>query len=126
VTAHFTPGHSPGGTSWSFKSCEREKCLDVVYADSLNPVSAKGFLYTDPKRLPNGVKQLQSSYVVLNALPCDILLTPHPDFSNMLGKLAQREQGVTSNPFVDPSACRAYVESSRARLDKRIAEETSK
>ena len=90
VTAHYTPGHTPGGTTWSWQSCEQKKCMNVVYADSLNPVSARGFLYTDPKRDPNGAKQLQASYAVLSALPCDILLTPHPEFSNMLDKLAKK------------------------------------
>jgi len=100
--------------------------MNVVYADSLNPVSARGFLYTDPKRDPNGAKQLQASYAVLSALPCDILLTPHPEFSNMLDKLAKREPGAAANPFVDADSCRTYVHASRDKLTKRIAEETAK
>jgi metallo-beta-lactamase class B len=126
IIAHFTPGHTPGGTTWAWKSCEGQKCLNVVYADSLNPVSAKGFLYTDPKRKPNGATQLRGSYVVINALPCDILLTPHPEFSGMLDKLAQRERGSAGNPFIDANSCRTYVQASRDKLDKRIAEETGK
>ncbi|HYM34463.1 MAG TPA: MBL fold metallo-hydrolase, partial [Steroidobacteraceae bacterium] len=126
VTAHFTPGHTPGGTTWNWKSCENEKCVNVVYADSLNPISAKGYLYTDRKRNPNGAKQLQGSYAALNALPCDILLTPHPEFSSMMEKLAQRDNGAKSNPFVDANSCRAYVQASRDKLDKRIAEESAK
>ena len=30
VVAHLTPGHTPGGTSWSWRSCEGARCLDVV------------------------------------------------------------------------------------------------
>jgi glyoxylase-like metal-dependent hydrolase (beta-lactamase superfamily II) len=30
LTAHFTPGHTPGGTSWSWRSCEGDNCRDVV------------------------------------------------------------------------------------------------
>jgi metallo-beta-lactamase class B len=41
VTAHSTPGHTPGGTSWTWRSCEQSRCLNFVYADSLSPVSAK-------------------------------------------------------------------------------------
>jgi len=40
ITAHFTPGHTPGGTSWTWTSCEGATCLSMVYADSLNSVSA--------------------------------------------------------------------------------------
>src|SRR5262245_17656039 len=46
VTAHLTPGHTPGGTSWTWRSCENSRCLNLVYADSLTPVSADGFLFT--------------------------------------------------------------------------------
>ncbi|HEU4700237.1 MAG TPA: subclass B3 metallo-beta-lactamase, partial [Gemmatimonadales bacterium] len=49
LAAHFTPGHTRGGTSWSWRSCEgegaSETCLDLVYADSQTPVSADGFSY---------------------------------------------------------------------------------
>jgi metallo-beta-lactamase class B len=125
LTAHFTPGHTPGGTSWTWKACEQQRCLDVVYADSLNPISAAGYLYTDKKRDPNGVAQLEHSFTVLSALPCDILLTPHPELADLFGKLARRGHDETSNPFIDPNACRAYVQASRAKLEKRIAEETA-
>src|SRR3954471_11703735 len=31
LVAHFTPGHTGGGTSWSWQSCEGQRCLDIVY-----------------------------------------------------------------------------------------------
>ena len=46
ITAHFTPGHTPGGTSWTWKSCEGDHCMNMVYADSLNSISAPGFKFT--------------------------------------------------------------------------------
>ena len=36
LVAHYTPGHTPGSTTWTWQSCEGAKCLDIVYADSLN------------------------------------------------------------------------------------------
>src|ERR1044071_101762 len=42
VTAHMTPGHTPGSTTWSWRSCEGPRCLDIVYADSLTAVSDDG------------------------------------------------------------------------------------
>ena len=45
LTAHHTPGHTPGGTSWSWRSCEGAQCATIVYADSLNPISAPGFRF---------------------------------------------------------------------------------
>ena len=123
LTARFTPGHTPGGTSWTWRSCEQDKCVNVVYADSLNPISAPGYLYTDAERDPNGVKQLEQSFAVLNALPCDVLIAPHPEFTGLFDKLAKREQSGDANAFIDSDACRAYVQAARANLEKRVAEE---
>jgi len=36
LTAHYTPGHAPGGTTWTWRSCEESTCLNIVYADSLS------------------------------------------------------------------------------------------
>jgi metallo-beta-lactamase class B len=123
VTPRFTPGHTPGGTSWTWQSCEQEKCLNVVYADSLNPISAKGYLYTDPARNPNGVQQLETSFAALSAMPCDILVAPHPELADLFGKLAKLDQKAESKPFFDPNACKLYVDASREKLKKRIADE---
>jgi metallo-beta-lactamase class B len=46
ITAHATPGHTPGSTSWTWRSCEGSRCLDVVYADSITAISAPGFRFT--------------------------------------------------------------------------------
>ena len=47
ITAHCTPGHTPASTTWTWRSCKESRCLDIVYADSLNPVPAPGFRFTD-------------------------------------------------------------------------------
>ena len=43
VKAIYTPGHTPGGVTWTWQSCALNTCYDVVYADSLTAVSAPGF-----------------------------------------------------------------------------------
>jgi len=126
VTAHLTPGHTPGGTSWTWQSCENEKCFQIVYADSLNPIADKFYRYTDNKRDPNGVQQLEKSFAALNTLPCDILLAPHPELAGLFDKLAKRGQGENSNPFVDAKACEHYVDVFREKLKARIAEENTR
>jgi metallo-beta-lactamase class B len=119
ITAHLTPGHTPGGTSWTWRSCENGRCLNMVYADSLTAVSADGFLFS--KQYPHAVADFERSFKFLENAPCDILLTPHPEFS----KLWQRLERRTSNPdaFVDPSACRRLAESSRKGFKERLASE---
>ncbi|MHB1205667.1 MAG: subclass B3 metallo-beta-lactamase, partial [Rhodospirillaceae bacterium] len=74
LTAHFTPGHTPGGTTWTWDSCEGARCLHMVYADSLTAVSSPEFRFTGSTALRN----LQASIAVVRSLRCDILITPHP------------------------------------------------
>jgi metallo-beta-lactamase class B len=120
VTAHFTPGHTPGGTTWSWRSCEGSRCVDVVYADSLNPVSADDFRFT--ASTPPIVESYERSIRTVEELQCDILLSPHPGFFGMQEKLARQASGA-ADVFVNPNACRTYASAARTRLEQRIAQE---
>jgi len=121
VMAHMTPGHTPGGTSWSWRSCEGERCLDIVYADSLTPVSADGYRYTGGPMVP----AFEGAFRTLEKIQCDVLLTPHPGASGMFEKLAARDGG-KADAFVVPGACKAYVAAARTSLARRLETERSK
>ena len=120
LTAHFTAGHTPGGTSWSWMSCEQARCLNLVYADSLTAVSADDYRYTDH---PDLLRRFRESFEKLEALPCDILLSAHPGFSGTLQKLEAREQRGQADAFVDANSCRKYTATARTGLERRMARE---
>jgi metallo-beta-lactamase class B len=122
VTAHFTPGHTPGSTTWRWRSCEDARCLNIVYADSLNPVSADEFRFSGGAGAPSIVESFERSIATVEALPCDILLSPHPGFFGMQEKLQRRSAG-DADVFVDANACRAYAGAARTRLEQRVATE---
>jgi metallo-beta-lactamase class B len=124
VIAHLTPGHTPGGTSWTWRSCENSRCVNLVYADSLTPVSAESFLFTRSKDYPHALADFERSYTFLDNTPCDILITPHPDFSNLWQRLEQR----TSNPnaLIDSAACRTLAARARQWLSTRLATEAGR
>ncbi len=124
VTAHFTPGHTPGGTSWTWQSCENARCLDLVYADSLSPVSADGFLFSRNQYNPHSLEDFERSFAFLDKTPCSILITPHPDASDFW----QRWEKHSANPdaLVDPAACRTLANDFRAALRKRLDSERGK
>jgi metallo-beta-lactamase class B len=122
ITAHFTPGHTPGGTTWSWQACEESRCVDVVYADSLNPVSADSFRFSGSANTPSRVEAYEQSISTVERLPCDILLSPHPGFFGMSEKL-ERRNGGAADVFVDRNACRAYAAAARTALTQRIATE---
>jgi metallo-beta-lactamase class B len=112
LTAHLTPGHTPGGTTWTWRSCEGTTCHDIVYADSLTAVSSDDYRYSDHRELVDG---FQHSFDVIEHLPCDVLLTPHPGAS-----------GLWERPLVDPDACKRYAANGREGLAKRLASESAK
>jgi metallo-beta-lactamase class B len=105
-TAHDTPGHTPGGVSWTCRSCENKNCLDMVYADSLNPASAPGYRFSAH---PDVLSDFEKSFRMVAALPCGILLTPHPDVSDMLGKWQRHES------FADAKACAVFCRQGAGR-----------
>ncbi len=114
--AIYTPGHAPGGTSWTWESCALGTCYDVVYADSLTAVSAEGYRFTDGP----AANQIIESADALSNLDCDILISPHPFFFGMQEKLERRDDG---NPFVNNVACMIYAESILMWLEQRLKSE---
>ena len=123
VKAVFTPGHTPGSASWTWRSCEGETCLDVVFASSLNAVAADPFTYGGH---PEVTARLRESIDRMEGLDCDLLISAHPDNSGGDRKLAALEAGASSNPFIDPTACRAYAERARQGLAARLEREASR
>lgn len=118
LTAHFTAGHSPGGTSWSWRSCDADGCLDFVYADSQTPVSRDGFRYSDDPDYPAAVADFVLGHAALERLACDVLLTPHPGASGMWERMAAGPEGL-----VDGEGCRRYAAASRQQLVRRLERE---
>src|SRR6185295_6431476 len=113
ITAHLTPGHTPGSTTWTWKSCEGVRCLDFVYVDSLNAISAPGFRYSaDPAR----VALFRKSIETVASLPCDIVISVHPELTGFPAKLAAKN-------FVAPGGCRDYAANATRILDARLASE---
>ena len=125
VKAHLTPGHTPGGTTWTWRSCEQDVCLDIVYADSQTPAAADDFLFTQPTRYPSVVSDFEHSFAVLESLACDILITPHAAASGMWERVAARDRG-DPHALVNRNACKQYAANARRDLDARLARERSK
>ncbi|MFC3713795.1 subclass B3 metallo-beta-lactamase [Sphingoaurantiacus capsulatus] len=122
VTAVATPGHTAGSMSWTWKSCEGERCVDMVFGASLNPVSAEGYRFSDPANAAV-VTAFRYSFARLRELPCDMLISAHPVHSGGVEKMARLIEGASPNPFLDPGACSAYADKYARLLDERLARE---
>jgi metallo-beta-lactamase class B len=115
VIALATPGHTPGALTWHWGSCQNGVCRQIVYADSLTPVSGKTYRFSDH---PAYLAAYRSSIAKIAALPCDILLTPHPSASDMVNRLGLAR-------VENPNACRDYAAGLTKQLDDRLAKEAA-
>ena len=121
LTAHMTPGHTPGGTTWSWRACEEGRCVDVVYADSLTPISAEGFRFSGDKKHRDIADAFKASIAKVEALRCDIVVSVHPDFTGTFQKLAAKS--ANANPFLSPGGCREYAKTAAKSLTARLSSE---
>ena len=118
-----TPGHTPGGTSWTWNACNDngDDCRRVVYADSLTAISDDTWRFGDEAAHPGYLAAFRDTLARVAALDCDILVTPHPSTSALWTRI-----GPAANAsLVDHDACRAYAQTATARLDKRLADEAA-
>jgi metallo-beta-lactamase class B len=116
VTGFATPGHTPGAMTWQWGSCQSGVCRQIVYADSLTPVSNDKYRFSDH---PTYLAAYRASIAKIASLECDILLTPHPAASQMIDRLAGRQ------PLENDHACRDYSVQVGKQLDDRVAKEKS-
>jgi metallo-beta-lactamase class B len=113
-----TPGHTAGGTSWSWDACEGARCLTIVYADSLSAVSSPKYKFKDH---PEVLQQFESSFKRLETAPCDLLLTPHPERSQIMERV--EPAAGKADVLKDAAGCVNYVKQAREDLAKRLASE---
>jgi metallo-beta-lactamase class B len=116
VTAVATPGHTPGALTWHWGSCDGGVCRQIVYADSLTPVSSDKYRFSDH---PAYVAAFRASLAKVSALDCDIVLTPHPSASDMIKRFGR------GRALEDPNGCRAYAAKQAKALDDRLAKEAA-
>ena len=122
IQGHFTGGHTPGGTSWTWRSCDGSECLNVVYADSMTAVSADTFKFSSSTTYPRAVADFEKSIAFLRKTPCDLLLTPHPDASGLWERVAKRDAG-DRNALAERGHCSRYANRAETGLRTRLARE---
>jgi metallo-beta-lactamase class B len=121
VTARYTPGHTAGGTSWTWRATEGDRTASMVYADSLNAITDSKFRYTGTPLLA----AMKTSIATVAALDCDILVSAHPEVSD-LWQRKERQASEGNAAFIDRDACRRYAAKGQQRLDQTLAAEAAK
>ena len=122
LTAHLTPGHTKGCTTWTLKVTDGGKTYNVVIVGSpnVNP----GYKLVNNPAYPQIASDYEKTFRVLRSLPCDIFLGAHGSYYGMEAKFARLKPGAT-NPFIDPKGYAAYVgereQAFRKELEKQQA-----
>lgn len=106
LTAHLTPGHTRGCTTWSFQVADGGKTYNAVIIGSMgvNP----GFILVNNPDTPKIAEEYMHGFEVLRGLKCDIPLGSHPAMFRLQEKYPKLGQG--PNPYIDPQGLKNEIE----------------
>jgi metallo-beta-lactamase class B len=106
LTAHLTPGHTRGTTTWTMDETENGRLLHVVIVGSpnVNP----GYRLVGNKVYPRIASDYKRGFAVLEKLPCDIFLGAHGAYFDLKEKYPRWKAG-DHDAFVDPAGYKAYI-----------------
>jgi metallo-beta-lactamase class B len=105
LTAHLTPGHTPGCTSWS---------MDVTGADGaahrafFHCSASVGGQTLAPESYPGMVEDYRRTFAAGRTLQADVFLANHGQFFDLETKRA-RQIGGDANAFVDAGALARFT-----------------
>lgn len=118
LTAHLTPGHSRGCTTWTLQVEDGGRALDVVIVGSLgvNP----GFQLVNNADVPGIADEFRRAFKVSRGLKADVPLASHPAMYRMKEKHARLSQGGL-NPFIDPEGYRRELDLTEAMVQALLA-----
>jgi metallo-beta-lactamase class B len=122
LTAHLTPGHTKGCTTWTLKVKDGGKMLDVVIVGSpnVNP----GYVLVNNKKYPQIAQDFEKTFRVLKALPVDVFLGAHGAYYGLDAKYPKMNVG-GANPFIDPAGYKAYVAERETAFRTELARQKS-
>jgi metallo-beta-lactamase class B len=111
LTAHKTPGHTPGTTTWTMQAISGGKPRNVVIVGAWSANSTYRLVDRPgkPASYPGIAADFEHAFAVYRSLPCDIFLGAHGVYFHMLAKLDRIKAGADDSVWIDPEAYRAAV-----------------
>lgn len=116
LTAHLTPGHTAGCTSWTFPVREAGKTYSVLYQCSMSVAANR---IADRPQYPGIADDYRKTFATLAAMKADVFLAPHPEQFDLAAKTARIASGA-SNPFVDPAELPRRVAAAQAAFETEL------
>lgn len=118
LTAHLTPGHTRGCTTWTMKAAEGGRTYDVVIACGGLQDGAR---LVNNKNYPTIADDFASSVKKYRTLPADVFLAAHSWMFDLAGKHAKL--GSNPNPYIDPAGYKRWVDNMEKELASMLAEQ---
>jgi metallo-beta-lactamase class B len=123
LTAHKTPGHTRGCTTWTLQVHEpgQTRPLQAVIVGSWSVLNSYRLVSTPckPASYPKIAQDFAHTFTVAGALPGDIFLGAHASSFDILQKLARiPEEG--DRVWIDPQGYREAVAAGRAAFEQRL------
>ena len=106
LTAHFTPGHTKGATSWTMYVSDHGKAYKVIVASSL---SSLDYPLTNNKKYPEIAGDFSRTFETLRSIHPDVFLASHGQFFDLAEKAKKLREGASVNPFIDPTGYSDFV-----------------
>ncbi|HEY8993561.1 MAG TPA: subclass B3 metallo-beta-lactamase [Lacunisphaera sp.] len=123
LTAHLTPGHTRGATTWTMEIADGGGAQHVVFFSSVS-INAGTRLINNPL-YPDFVSDFEATFAKLRTLPCDIFFAPHGGQFAMADKFARLDRGEKGNPLVDPDGWKKLVAAAEQAFREQLAVERS-
>ncbi|HEX8448056.1 MAG TPA: subclass B3 metallo-beta-lactamase [Allosphingosinicella sp.] len=122
LTAHVTPGHTRGCTSWSIPLRDKGRALLAVEICGLGVPPFVSL--ADPQDPPGIRAGFERSFGRLRALPADIYLAPHARAFGRWRKFqARSKDGDPVEPFIDRQGYREAIDEAEGKFRKLLAEQ---
>jgi metallo-beta-lactamase class B len=127
LTAHLTPGHTKGCTTWTFPIVTtygrgtRVRQAMILCSNTVLP----GYrLAPGQESYPGITADFEKSYAFWRAAPCDVFLASHGKFFNMQAKREELlSQADGRSPFDDPDGCKAFFDASYTAFEAELAKQ---
>ncbi len=97
LTAHLTPGHSPGCTSWSMAAVGADRVRRQVFFHCSGTVAGQSLM---PEAYPGIVANFRKTFAKVRKYKADVFLANHDNFFDLAEKRARQIAG-DANAFVD-------------------------
>ena len=121
LTAHLTPGHTQGCTTWTTETTENGRRLQVAFACSVT--INEGVHLVGNARVPQIADHYAQAFRVLHRLKPDVFVAEHGAVFGLEAKADRARAASGSNPFVDPDGYQRFVERSEQAYLKQLRAE---